>query len=40
MTSSTTVLDYLKLPEDEYHDFKQRWYNDNLELVHDILNFC
>lgn len=39
MTSSTAVLDYLKLPEDEYHDFKQRWHNDNSELVRDILNF-
>ncbi|WP_329880944.1 ATP-binding protein [Veillonella parvula] len=39
MISSATVLDYLKLPEDEYHDFKQRWHNDNSELVRDILNF-
>lgn len=39
------MIDYIKLdklvntPEDEFHDFKEKWHSDNSELVRDILNF-
>ncbi|ABV09925.1 ATP-binding protein [Streptococcus gordonii] len=33
------ITKLLNTPEDEYHDFKQKWHSDNSELVRDILNF-
>lgn len=29
----------LNTPEDEFHDFKQKWHHSKTELVRDILNF-
>lgn len=33
------ILKFLDKPEDEFHDFKLKWHEDNGELVRDILNF-